>query len=103
VKTALMPHLKINLAQARLDAERWVDEGGSFRAEGVPSAPTGDERMNVTGARPAERYRCLCQHEFQVFGLRRHRRYYELADRDWKHPVMGRVCPACQSRLPGKN
>jgi hypothetical protein len=26
------------LAQARLDAERWVDEGGSFRAEAVAVA-----------------------------------------------------------------
>jgi hypothetical protein len=31
------------LAQARIDAERWVDDGGSFRPEGVSSATTGDE------------------------------------------------------------
>lgn len=91
------------LAQARLDAERWIDDGGSFRSEAVPSAPTEDELMNVNATRPVERYRCLCQHVFQVFGLGRHRRYYELADRGWEHLVMGRVCPSCQRRLPGKN
>jgi hypothetical protein len=107
-----MPQLKIKLrddpdeailARARLDAERWVDEGGSFRAEAAPSAPTGDEPKNVTAARPAGRYRCDCQHVFQVFGLGRHRRYYELADVGWERPVMGRGCPSCQRRLPGKN
>jgi hypothetical protein len=92
-----------DLAGDQLDAERWVDDGGSFRAEAMPSDPTGDELMRIPAARPAERYRCLCQHVFQVFGLGRHRRYYELADRGWEHPVMGRVCPSCQRRLPGKN
>jgi hypothetical protein len=61
-----MPQLKIKLrddadeailAQARLGAERWVDEGGSFRAEAEPSAPTGGELKNVTATRPAVRYR----------------------------------------------
>jgi hypothetical protein len=91
------------LAQARLDAERWVDDGGRFRGEAVPSALTGNELMNVPAASPAERHRCLCQHGFQVFGLGRHRRYYELADHGWERPLMGRVCPSCQRRLPGKN
>jgi hypothetical protein len=107
-----MPQLKIKLrddadevilAQARLDAERWLDEGGSFRPEAVRSAPTGDEPMNLTAAPPPALYRCLCQHVFQVFGLGRHRRYYELADRGWERPVMERACPSCQRRLPGKN
>lgn len=89
-------------AQTRLDAERWVDDGGSFRPEWVSSAPTGDE-MNVTSARQAMHYRCLCQHVFQVFGLGRHRRFYEFADVGRERPVMGRVCPSCQRRLPGKN
>jgi hypothetical protein len=40
---------------------------------------------------------------FQAFGLGRHRRYYELADVGWEHPVMERACPSCQRRLPGKN
>jgi hypothetical protein len=105
-----MSHLKIKLrdreaifAQARVDAERWVDDGGSFRAGAAPAALTKDEPTNVTAARPAERYRCLCEHVLQVFGPGRHRRYYELADRGWERPVMGRVCPSCQRRLPGKN
>ena len=59
--------------------------------------------MSVTGARPADRYRCDCQHVFQVFGLGHHRRYYELADSGWKHPVTTRICPFCQRQLPGKD
>ena len=107
-----MPQLKIKLhddadeailAQARVDAERWVDEGGSFRPEAVSSVRIGDEPLVVIAAQPTARYHCPCQHVFQVFGLGRHRRYYELGDRGWEHPVMGRVCPACQRRLPGKN
>ena len=59
--------------------------------------------MNATATRPAQRHRCECQHVFQVFGGGRHRRYYELADLGWAHPVMERVCPSCQRPLPGKN
>jgi hypothetical protein len=88
------------LAQARLDAERWVDEGGSFCAEAVPLVPTGDELTHLIAAPSAEHYRCLCRHVFQVFGLGRHRRYYELADRGLQRPVMERVCPSCQRELP---
>lgn len=107
-----MPKLKIKLrddadeailARARVDAERWVDEGGSFRPEAVTSVRIGNEPLDVIAAEPAARYRCPCEHVFQVFGLGRHRRYYELADRDWECPVMERACPYCQHRLPGKN
>mgnify|MGYP003289045721 CR=1 FL=1 len=30
----------------------------------------------------------------------RHRRFYELDDLGWQRPVMARVCPSCQRRLP---
>jgi hypothetical protein len=90
------------LAQARVDAERWIDEGGSFRPEAVSSVRIG-EPMDVIAAQPAARYRCPCQHVFQAFGLGRHRRYYELTDLGWHSPLMGRACPSCQRRLPGKN
>jgi len=59
--------------------------------------------MNATAALPAHNYRCLCGHVLQVFGGGRHRRYYELDDLGWEHPVMTRVCPSCQRQLPGKN
>jgi hypothetical protein len=36
--------------------------------------------VNATAARPPQRYRCPCQHAFQVFGQGRHRRIYELDD-----------------------
>jgi len=56
--------------------------------------------VNATASRPAQRYRCPCEHEFQVFGGGRHRRFYELDDLRWEDPVMTRVCPSCQRRLP---
>jgi hypothetical protein len=56
--------------------------------------------MNATAVRPAQRYRCRCQHVFEVFGGGRHRRFYELDDLGWERPVMTRLCPSCQRRLP---
>jgi hypothetical protein len=55
--------------------------------------------MNAT-APPAQRYRCRCDHLFQFFGGGRHRRFYELDDPRWQRPVMTRLCPSCQRRLP---
>ena len=55
--------------------------------------------MNVTAARPPQRYRCACDHAFQVFGGGRHRRFYELDDLRCQRPVMTRLCPSCQRRL----
>jgi hypothetical protein len=55
--------------------------------------------MNAT-APPAKRYRCRCNHLFQVFGGGRHRRFYELDDPRWERPVMTRLCPSCRRRLP---
>jgi hypothetical protein len=56
--------------------------------------------VNATAAPPAQRYRCRCEHVFQVFGQGRHRRFHELDDLGWTRPVMARVCPSCQQRLP---
>jgi hypothetical protein len=56
--------------------------------------------VNATAAPPAQCYRCRCEHVFQVFGQGRHRRFHELDDLGWTRPVMARVYPSCQQRLP---
>ena len=56
--------------------------------------------MSTTAARPPPRYHCRCEHVFQIFGQGRHRRFYEINDLGWTRPVMTKVCPACQQRLP---
>jgi hypothetical protein len=43
------------LAQARIDAERWIDDGGSFHADAVPSMPARDDVHNVPAAGPRRR------------------------------------------------
>lgn len=55
--------------------------------------------MNATAARPARRYRCECQHVFQVVGGGRHCCFYELDDPRWERPVMTRLCPSCERQL----
>jgi hypothetical protein len=44
-----------------------------------------------------------CGHVLRVFGLGRHRVYFELGDERSYDPVMSRVCPACGHGLPGKS
>ena len=56
--------------------------------------------MNATAARLEQRYRCRCEHRYQVFGQRRHRRFYELDDMAWARPCDGEGCPSRQERLP---
>jgi hypothetical protein len=51
----------------------------------------------------AATYGCACGHGFKVYGRDRHRRYYEYDDAAHVDPVMTRVCPICERRLPGKN
>ncbi len=53
---------------------------------------------------PTTAYVCPeCGHVLRVFGLGRHRVYFELDDERLDDPVMNRVCPVCGHGLPGKN
>jgi hypothetical protein len=56
--------------------------------------------VNATAARPAQRYRCRCEHVFQALGQGRGRRFYELGDLGWTLPVVERICRSRQQRLP---
>jgi len=55
----------------------------------------------LTAAR--REHRCECGHTLRVFGLGRHRVYFELTNKRFDDPVMNGACPACQRPLPGKN
>ena len=60
----------------------------------------------VAPARPQLRppYTCAeCGHVLRVFGLGRHRVYFELDDKRSESPIINRVCSACGYGLPGKN
>ena len=97
-------------ARDRLDAERWLDEGGSFRREAVTPMTAGTliapPSRPLPPSNPQSRplYACPeCGHLLRVSGLGRHRVYFELDDERSDHPVMNRVCPQCGHGLPGKN
>lgn len=88
-------------AEDRLDAERWLDEGGSSQGEGAAIVA-----MPASVATPARApdYTCPeCGHGLRVSGLGRHRVYFELDDERSDHSVIDRVCPRCGQSLPGKN
>jgi hypothetical protein len=60
------------------------------------------EQRPAAGAEalPPHRYRCSCGRLFQVYGLGRHRRYYQPDDGQWRRPVVARTCTSCQRQLP---
>jgi predicted RNA-binding Zn-ribbon protein involved in translation (DUF1610 family) len=65
-------------------------------------ASAGTATPRKPDARPT--YMCPeCGHMLRVYGLGRHRVYFELGDERSDDPVMNRVCPACGNRLPGKS
>jgi len=44
-----------------------------------------------------------CGHVLRVFGLGRHRVYFELDDEHFNDPVLDRACPECGHPLPTRN
>ena len=93
-----------------LDAERWLDEGGSFNSEAVTRGAiatmiTPVERLAPSSSPdPRRTYGCPeCGHVLRVSGLGRHRAHFELTDDRADEPVTNRVCPLCGHSRPGKN
>ncbi len=48
-------------------------------------------------------YRCKCGHVLRVFGGGRHRVYFEPGNTRLDDPLMDRLCPRCETALPGRN
>jgi hypothetical protein len=68
----------------------------------LSAAAVGTETPRAPDSRPA--YSCPeCGHVLRVFGLGRHRVYFEPGDERSDDPVMNRVCPECGRGLPGKS
>ncbi len=65
-------------------------------------APAGQPRAFRSSDRRPE-YRCECGHVLRVFGGGRHRVYFQPGNAQLDDSVMNRVCPQCETGLPGKN
>jgi hypothetical protein len=105
----LAAHAETATAAYDLDAERWLDEGGSFSSEADHMASTtliapAERHARSATPHPRRTYTCPeCGHVLRVSGLGRHRVFFELTDERAEDPVMNRVCPVCAHGLPGKN
>jgi hypothetical protein len=79
---------------------RWLDDGGSVSTDTADAATLEQQPAAGAEALPPHRYRCSCGRLFQVYGLGRHRRYYQPDDGQWRRPVVARTCTSCQRQLP---
>jgi hypothetical protein len=50
-----------------------------------------------------EEYRCVCGQRLGVFGLGRHRVYFEPGSAQSEDPLIAQTCPRCRGELPGSN
>ena len=66
------------------------------------SASTASASTASASAAGRGDYRCDCGHILRVFGLGRHRVYFEPGDARLDNPVMDRVCPECGRGLHRK-
>lgn len=80
-----------------------LDEGRTVQdADERPVIPPQVPAPATRPARESE-YRCECGQSLRVFGVGRHRVYFEPGPTQLDAPVMDRACPACGHGLPGKN
>ncbi len=74
-----------------------------------PAVPDGTEQSPSVPASPERvlrhrEYRCTsCGHAMRVYGLGRHRVYFNTFESPPDDVVMNGVCPQCGAELPGKN
>lgn len=76
-------------------------------ATAIPDAPAelvAPAEPTVTAPTSARRadYHCKCGHALRVFGVGRHRIYFETGNARLDDPVTNRACPQCGRGLPGK-
>jgi hypothetical protein len=48
-------------------------------------------------------FRCACGQRLRVFGLGRHRVYFEPGSAQLEDPLIAQTCPRCGRELPGSN
>lgn len=83
-----------------------TDKGGQAigRLDHLPEQAVAlPDHPVATSSGRRDEYRCECGHVLRVFGVGRHRVYFELGDTRLDDPVMNRACPQCGRGLPGKN
>jgi hypothetical protein len=71
-------------------------------AEDPPVTPADGAPVSGVFHRTSE-YHCECGHVLRMFGVGRHRVYFEPGTARLDDPVMNRACPGCGRGLPGKN
>lgn len=77
-------------------------QAGQAEVSQPASASTASASTASASAAGRGDYRCDCGHILRVFGLGRHRVYFEPGDARLDNPVMDRVCPECGRGLQGK-
>ncbi len=70
---------------------------------GLP-APSIEQAGPMTDAPGGREYSCAnCGHSLRVFGVGRHRVYFEPENTRLDQPVMDHACPECGRALPSTN
>jgi DNA-directed RNA polymerase subunit RPC12/RpoP len=89
---------KIGLAAQDVAAPVFERSQPAVRAAAIPALVGNADHTR------GRLYSCpQCGHRLQVFGLGRHRVYFEPENAGLDDPVMDHACPVCGHALPGSN